>query len=132
FARLCFFHARVRDPFDVLVAHAAFEDAFCIAYAVKAEMADVRLSRHESHLHFVANLSAPQFGIENEGIFVSRAETRSALNRACYDRSGLFAKFLEGCRGGRCVIDVANRLGVAAMRAKPFNLVEGKLWACGN
>ena len=113
FARFDFLHARIADPFDVLIAHCALKNAFGIAHAVEADMTDIRLCGDEGHRHLVAKSSAPQLGVEDEGIFVGGAEAGRTLNRTGNDRAGLLAKFLEGQASLFRVVDVTNRLCVA-------------------
>ena len=95
-------------------------------------MANIRLGGHEGHRHLVADLAAAQLGFQDEGILVGGAEAGCALNRAGYDRPGLLAKLFEGRACVLGMVDVANRLRVAAMRSKPLDLVEGQLRTGGN
>src|SRR5690606_2909438 len=88
-------HARVGDPFDVTVAHFAFEQGLGIADAVQAEMADIGLWRYIGHRHLVTDFAATKLGIEDHREFISRAIARRALNRTHDNRAGIFDKCIK-------------------------------------
>ena len=46
-------NARVRNPFDVAIAHFAFEQPLGVADAIEAEMTDIGLGRDEGHRYAV-------------------------------------------------------------------------------
>ena len=56
---------RIGHPFDVAVAHFAFEQAFGVAHAVKAKVADIGFGGDKGHRHLVADFTAAQFGVED-------------------------------------------------------------------
>ena len=66
--------ARIRQPFDVVLAHLALEETLSVTHPVKTEMADIGLGGHERHRDAIANLSPPQFCIEDKGELVGRSE----------------------------------------------------------
>ena len=67
-------HPGVGDPFDVALAHFAFQQALGVADPVQAEVADIGLGGDEGHRYPVAHLATPEFGVEDQGEFVSGAK----------------------------------------------------------
>ncbi len=116
----------IDDPFDVALAHLAFHQAFGIAHAAQAHVADVRLAGYEGHRHLVAQLALAQVGIEDHDELVGRPEAAGALHRADHDRSGILQEFLivfpcfTGMRRG------ADRLRETALRTGARHLFEGQ------
>jgi len=74
--------AGVGDPFDMLLAHLAFEQVLGVADAVEAEVADIRLGGHKRHRDPIAQLAAAQLGLQDEQELVGRAKAGRALNGA--------------------------------------------------
>ena len=116
----------------MLGAHLGFQEALGVAHAVQTQVADVRLRRHEGHRHLVADAGLAQRGLQDEEELVGGTEARGALRRADDHRAGGLQQLLEDLLGAFGVVDVADRLGEAAMRAEARNLVEGQFRARGD
>ena len=121
----------IGDPFDVAVAQLAFQQALGVADAVQAEMADIGFRGDEGHRHLVANAPLAQFGVEDEGELIGRAEAGGALHRADHDGAGICRKFLQRLECLLGMIDMADGLG-EAFGPKPGNFVEGQFRAGGD
>ena len=120
---------RVADPFDVPVAHFAFEQALCVPHPVEAQMADIGFGRDKGHRHLVADLPLAQLCLDDHRGFIGRAVTGGALNRAHNDGARIVAECLERLVAGFGMIDVADRLREPAMWPKAFDFIEGQFRA---
>jgi hypothetical protein len=67
-------YASVGDPFDMLLAHLAFEQALGVADPVETEVSDIGLRGDKGHGHAIAKFAPAQLGFQNEQELVSRAE----------------------------------------------------------
>ena len=124
-------HLGVGDPLDVALAHRRLEHRLGVAYATEPEMADVGLGGDEGHRDAVADPALAQVGFHDEGELVGRAEARRALHRADHDRTGRRDEPVPDLGRLRRMIDVADRLGVAA-RTETGDLVERELRTGGD
>ena len=88
-------------------------------------MADIGFGRHEGHGDAVAELAAAQFGFQDEQELIGRAEAGGALHGADHDRPGIGGKLFERLPSVGCMVDMADRLGMA-VGPEPGNLVERK------
>jgi len=122
----------VAYPFDMLVAHTRFQDAFGIAHTAQPEMTDVGFGGDKGHRHLGAYLAAAQIGIHDECIFVSRPEAGRPLHRTHDDRAGILGEIIPCFMRFHRVIHVANREGMPAVWTKSFDLIEGQLGPGGN
>ena len=102
-----------------------FVTRFCgVADAAEAEVAEERLRRDERDRHAVceAGLAELVAGVEQE--LVGRAEARAALRGADDDRAGVLQEALPGVAREDRVVEVADRLRVAALGAESSDLLE--------
>ena len=121
-----FGHAGIGDPLDRPLAQFTFEQGLGIADTIKAEMANIGLSRDEGHRHPVADLAALQFGIQDQREFIRRTIAGCPLRRANDDRLRISAKPLKSIGSVGRMIGAADRLCVVPW-PKAFDLVEGQV-----
>src|SRR5512145_1834041 len=95
-------------------------------------MADVGLGGDEGHGNAVADLALAEIGVEDHRELVGRTEAGRARRRPHDHRAGVPAEFLPRARSGLRMFDVADRLGVPAMRSESRHLVEGEVGASGD
>jgi hypothetical protein len=101
-------HACAGDPLDVALAQFALEEPLGVADAVKSEMSDIGLGRHECHRHPVANAAFMQLGIQDEDELVGRTEARRPGRGADHDRTRRLHKLVRGFLRLGGMIDVTN------------------------
>ena len=89
-------------------------------------MADIGFGGDEGHRHAVAHLGTAQGGFQDEEEFIGRTEAGGPLRRADDDGAGVLDQFLEHLARLFGVVDVADGLGKAAMRAEAFDFIEGE------
>ena len=65
----------IGDPLDVMAAHFRFEQAFGIAHACQAKVADIGLGGNEGHRYLVTYPALAQVCIHDEGEFIGWAKT---------------------------------------------------------
>src|SRR3990167_1683800 len=108
----------IADPLDVLVAYAVFDNALGVAHSTQAKVADVWFGSDEGHRYLVAYFAFAQIGIHDEGVFVSRAEAGCALHCTDHDGSWICAKMFPFIMRLHRMVDMTDRMGVAAVRAE--------------
>src|SRR3989338_5396982 len=90
-------------------------------------MPDIGLGGHKCYRHLVADFAAAQIGIHDESIFVSGAEAGSALNSTHDYRAWMLGEIVPFVMRFHRVIDIADRVGKAAMRAQSLDFLKGQL-----
>ena len=67
-------HFRVRDPFDVAIAHNRFEHSFRVADAAESKVADIGFGGDKGDRDAIPDLALAQVGDDGQSIFIRRAE----------------------------------------------------------
>ena len=96
------------------------------------EMADIGLGGDEGHRHLVAYLAAAQVGIHDECVFVGRAEAGCTLHCPDDNRARVLGETLPGFMRLHRVIDIADGVGMPAMRPQTLDFIEGQLGSGGD
>ena len=95
-ALLNILYASAGNPFDMFLAHLAFEQALGVTDPVETEVSDIWFRRDKRHGHAIAELPPAQLRLQNEQELVGRPEAGCALHGADHHGSGVCGKLFEG------------------------------------